>query len=285
VPVSASLDLFEISGSINVGITVDVQVLAPYVSVTQGTPPAHDYDDRSNGLGCYADHYTLAAKPPPADANAGPIRITGYSGGTLLTSSHAASNEINCAIVGQNYQCGYGALQNGQPSAAAAGVPYSSGTNPLGNGPIIFADSTDTVLGTFSVTGSPVGTVSVTQNLGSLHFSATQDVTLSYSCSSGSCLQLLVLVTLAATQNTGSNLAGSSSTFGAATCAARGGSSMTIPKAAIAAMLGNDSSLKSVLTSVVLAEPAAMPAQDSNGNPINVLVGRGVFGVSSLPPS
>jgi hypothetical protein len=278
---AASADLFELTGSVTVvGTTVTVQLLAPYISVAEGTPPAHDYDDRVGGFGCYADHYVTGSKPPPPDANAGPIEITGYSGGQFDGfGAGSAPNKIYCAVENGNYSCGYGPLSSsGQPGKTVEGEVYASGTDPMGPGPITFSDATNSVLGTFSLSASPVGTVSAS-GLGSETYTASQDVTLSYSCSTA-CTSDLILVTLAATQNTGTNLTAASSSFGAVSCAQLGGSSITVPKAAIAAMLDNDSSLKSVVTSIVLAQPEG--GQDSSGHRIAILVGRGAFGVSSL---
>jgi hypothetical protein len=181
--------------------------------------------------------------------------------------------------VSGNYQCGYGPLSNGTPGASPESEVFAVGTNPLGAGPITFSDATNNVLGTFSLAASPIGTVTAS-GLGSLSFSATADTSFSYSCST-SCDTDLILVTLAATQNSGTTLATPSSSYGAVTCAQLGGSSITIPKGAIAAMLDSDSSLKSVVITIVRAQPGT-GGQDSAGNAISILVGRGSFGVSSL---
>jgi hypothetical protein len=274
-----SLDLFEIKGTVATGqvfpATVNVQLLTPFVSVTPNAH-AHAFDNRQDGIGCYADHYD-GSHPPLHDAADGEITISGFKGGSFLPSGHSTTPML-CDLFGGSYACSYTPFSASKPAATQ---PYSDTTNPLGGNTITFSNTSTGSFGTFSVSGSATTTLT-SSGLGSLHFSASADTTVQYSCSAN-CTSSLVLVTLAASRNAANAVPSTNSaSFGAATCAAPGSTSITIPKEAIAAMLNNDSALKSVLTSVVVTTPPSAPSTDSVGNPINVLVGRGAFGISSL---
>lgn len=271
-----SLDLFELKGKVSNGFggTQGVQILAPYVAVTPNGLP-HAFDNRSNGLGCYADHYDTTHQPV-ADINDGTVTISGYHGGTPLGTISGVSSSMKCQVNNGNYACSYGSFNASKPAGSQA---FNDTTNPLGSAAITFSNATST-LGTFSVSASATTTVTAT-GLDSLHYSATQDQTVTYACSAD-CTSSLVLVTLAATRNTANSVPSASASYGAVTCASAGGTSMVIPKEAIAAMLGGDTALKSVLTSVIVATPPNTPPTDSSGNVVNVLVGRGAFGIASL---
>jgi hypothetical protein len=274
--VGASVDLFQESGTVPNGFggTIQVQLLVPFVTVWNGPLPVNDYDDRVNGLGCYANHYD-STHPRPQDANAGTFTISGYHAASFLTGGSAPSS-ITCAVSSGNYSCSY----RGQSSAAATQA-YSSTTNPLGSGPITFSAASNAILGSVDLQDSPDGTVTVSQNLNALTYSANSDMTLSYSCNGACSSSAVIIISIAATDNAVGSTSTSSATSGAITCVELGGSSVTIPKAAVAAMLDNDNQLMSVFTSVVNAHGAGM-AVGAQANAVTALVGSGVFGISSL---
>jgi hypothetical protein len=264
------MNLFEVSGSVS---GFGVKLLVPVTAFVAGTV-AHGFDNQQNGVGCTGDHYDNASTPPTPDAQGGAVTITGYSGGSLLLGG-SSSQKITCTRTSANYTCAY------DDGTDVASSPFNSGAHPLGSGPITFQGAGGADFGAFTLMASPDNTVSVSENLASIHYSATADTTLHYTCAGGTCNGSIVLISLLASQNSASNPGKASPTSGLISCVAQGGNSLTIPKGAIAAMFANDTKLQSVLTTVVRAT-ASVPTTHDNRSQLAIgNVGLGVFGVAS----
>jgi hypothetical protein len=263
--------LFEVKGSVQSQFgTVKVTLLAPIVSF-QKENVTHDFDGRADGLGCVADHFNVNNDPPPPEGDAGTITITGYAGGSLLPSGTAGSTMV-CTRNNGTYSCAY------QGGGTVATQPFGESASPLGTGKINFKGSGGTSFGSFDLQHSSTGTLTTSENLSSISYSAAQDKTITYTCTN--CSDSLISVTLIATQNNVQNPSGASDTSGIVSCVFAGGSSFTIPKAAIAAMVGNDSALKSVATTIARMNKTFTTDGDGQGQTIAVNTGRGVFGIA-----
>jgi hypothetical protein len=263
--------IYEAKGSVDSVIGAQAVTLMVPVVAFQKKSQAHVYDDRMGGeFGCTADHYTPAS-PAPADSSAGTVVISGYTGGSLLLGGSAAST-ITCS--GANYACDY------TGGKAAATQPYKSSADPLGNGPITFTGSGGAAFGSFTIQASPFGTLTVSQDLSKIKYSTTADTTLTYSCG-GSCSGSLVLVSLLASENSTSNPSGASNNTGSVSCVQSATGSITIPAGAIAGMFDNDSSLQSVVTTVLRVSATIPSTVDASGQSVSANVGKGVFGIAS----
>lgn len=237
-------------------------------------PVVHDYDDTQQGFGCVADHYDATSKPAPTDADAAFLRIAGFTGGTLL-SGQPAAQPILCTPQNGYYQCAY------PVGVVASLAPFAAGASPLGAGPIQFDTGSGADFGARSVSATPDGTLSVSDNLTGLQYSAAQDTVLHPSCAGG-CASSNFRVRITFIQGASASLGWPYPSVGLATCLFQPGASITVPQGAVAAMAAGDASLDTAITEVVRVSDQTFQAADVNGNPLVGETGEGVFGQAPL---
>jgi hypothetical protein len=232
----------------------------------------HDFDDRVGELGCFADHYDTTTRPAPADGAAGSLRMTGYTGGQPLTGT-SVGQPIVCVQDAAGY---YGCIF---PSGAATStVPFPAGSNPLGAGPITFGSNAGADFGAAQVSDQPDGTLTVTDALGSIHYTAAQDTTLHLGCTG--CASSRVAVRLEAFPSADASAGWPYTSVGIVDCVLAGGTTVVVPSGAIAAMFSSDTALDTVRTQVVRLPAQPASTSDPAGDTLRVEVGSGVFGVA-----
>ncbi len=233
---------------------------------------SHDYDDRQAGVGCTADHYDAAAKPAPADADAGWLRMSGFTGGQLLDAGLAAQ-PIVCTRVSGYYRCAY-------PSGTVvSGAFFAADQSPLGSTPIEFAMNGGAAFGPRAIHATPIGKATTAEDLTAVHYSESADATFHVSCSDA-CALGSIAVDLTARQASSANAGWPYPSVGVVHCLLEPAPTISIPQAAIAAMFAGDTAVDSVVTSVALVPMAPATANDDKGNQLAAQVGRGVFGVA-----
>lgn len=245
--------------------------------VAFGGAVAHDYDDRTGRLGCFADHYVASSKPAPADGDAGSVSISGFAGGTLLDGHPAASPIAGTRSAGGYYQ----SLFPGGDGAAMA--PFPAGASPLGAGPIVFTTGGGAQLGAVTASSTPTtGAIAVTENLNTVTYTAGSNLTLDLHGCVGACVTARVTLQVVATSSTDTVTTWPYSRVGRISCDLKvGGSSLvSIPTGAIAAMLASDAALDTFTTSIALLPGAPAIAHDANGNVVIADTGRGAFGIA-----
>jgi hypothetical protein len=277
------LVLSEVEGIVELtpGVPLEVRVLGAVVAFSSSaSASAPDFSGTGCPLCCTASHFDVATDPPLPSEDAGEVTITGYSGGTFADGSTAPST-ISCTLEGTEYACRYADGRGTGEIAFAA-----STSDPLRASDLVTFDVGGAGgFGALSRSLMPADAVDATTDLTTLAFDPTADLVISYACAGGVCGPSPIVVSMTATQGD----VESPTSFGSITCAVLGGTAATIPRGAIAAMLGCDAtgagcdtSLTEVRT-VVLRTGLPMSATDTNGNTITPIVsGQGVFGTSTL---
>jgi hypothetical protein len=269
--VLGEMHLFELAGTVatDSGLSTVVQLDAAasfHVAVPE------DYDNRVAGIGCTADHYDATGKPAPADADAGWLRMSGFTGGPLLAGGQA-TQPIVCMREAGYYGCAY-------PSGTiVSGAFFAGAATPLGPGPITFALPGAADFGARALSGAPIGIASTNEDLNAIHYSPTTDTALHITCSP-TCAPGRIAVNLTAMQASTASAAWPYPSVGIVRCVFQAGSSVVIPSAAIAAMFAQDSALDTVVTAVALMPAAPLATTDDMGNQLVAEVGRGSFGVA-----
>lgn len=296
---SGTVVLSEVTGVVPVPVDggvmpVPAKLLSPSVGFGKSPGGKPDYNDiPATGLpiGCSGNHYDIAGGDlPDPDINAGAVKLSGYKEPTSLTGVKLPA-EINCAFdAGKKiYACGYGPLNNGMPSMIDPGTaPYLSNFEALPKDAMVRLQGGGTdPFGTFDKSGIvAAGPIAATEDLNKLTFDPTKDLDINFSCpdgDAGSCGATGIVVSISA----GQSATGPSTKFGAIRCAALAAAKkVTVKKGAIAAMLGCDAqgancdtSIK-VIRTIVLRVPLPGGDMDSKKNPMTLLAGHGVFGVS-----
>ncbi len=269
--VVGAMRLFELTGNVatDSGLSAVTQLEAA-ASFHVAVPD--DYDDRQAGIGCTADHYDATTKPAPTDADAGWLRISGFSGGTLRNGA-PAGQPIICARSGGYYQCAY------PTETAVSGALFAAAAEPLGPGPITFASPGAADFGARAVSGSPIGTATTTEDLDAIHYSSSTDTLLHLACSN-SCTAGRIAVNLIAEHASPADVGWPYASVGIVRCVFAAAASVAIPHAAIGAMFAQDPALDVVLTSVALLPTEPLTTTDVMGNRLVAEVGRGTFGIA-----
>ncbi|HZU81899.1 MAG TPA: hypothetical protein VE987_03235 [Polyangiaceae bacterium] len=232
----------------------------------------HDYDDRNGSLGCTADHYDATTRPAPFDADAGWVRMSGFSGGALLSGEQAAQ-PIVCMRAAGRYGCAY------PTGTTVTGAFFAATSSPLGAGPVTFALNGGADFGTAVASDSPLGAATTQEDLSAIRYDTAADTVLHVSCSGG-CTPGRIAVELTARRASSVDAGFPYSSVGVVRCVLAPATSLSVPRQAVAAMFASDAALDSVVTSVALLPPAPATATDSRGNLLVADVGRGVFGVA-----
>ena len=263
--------LFELAGTVaSANGPSAVKVLEAKASFHVHTPD--DYDGRQVGTDCTADHYDAMTNPAPRDADAGWLRMSGFVGGGLLNGGLAAQ-PIVCMRSSGYYSCAY-------PSGAIASEAFFAATaSPLGPGPVTFALNGAADFGARALTGTPIGTAMTDEDLTAIHYSSSVDAVFHITCVD-SCSPGRIGVTLVARQASMADMGWPYRSVGTVDCVFAPASSVVVPHEAIAAMFAHDTTLDSVVTSVVLLPPVPLTTSDSMGNTLTADVGRGTFGVA-----
>ncbi|HXN30479.1 MAG TPA: hypothetical protein VN894_01400, partial [Polyangiaceae bacterium] len=183
--------LFELAGTVPAeGGPSAVKVLEAAAAFHVAMPD--DYDDRQSGIGCTADHYDAITKPAPTDADAGWLRMSGFTGGMLLAGGQAGQ-PIVCMRAAGYYRCAY-------PTGAITSEAFFSATaSPLGPGPITFALNGAADFGARAVSGSPIGSATTAEDLTAVHYSSSADTIFHVSCAD-SCTPGRIAINLTARQ-------------------------------------------------------------------------------------
>ncbi|MFO0722492.1 MAG: hypothetical protein U1E65_01835 [Myxococcota bacterium] len=267
--ISAEMSLYELAGTASVGgQATAVKRLRTTARFHQEI--AHDFDDRQAGLGCIADHYDARARPAPPDKDAGSLRIVGYLGGPLLGGG-IAQNPIVCVRLPTYYTCIF-------PSGAEVfGAPFAAATDALGAGPISFGTSEGADFGALSLMASPVGTVTVAEDLARLRYDPGADARLHPRCSPA-CVDARAAIRLTALPASAESMGWPYSSVGEVRCLLSMSATLTIPRQAIAAMLGNDAALDTIITELARLPASSVTGADTSGRTLVVDTGRGVFG-------
>lgn len=265
---AATMQLLELRGKLSSGAAT---VLDGRVSFHEHA--AHDYDDRA-ASGCVADHFVASSHPMPKDGDAGTLRITGYAGGTLTDGHPAAQPIVGFLAPTGLYQCIFPA------GDGVVMAPFAASASPLGAGPISYATAAGASFGAVLVDATPpAGTVAVQEDLGALKLTPGSAMTLHVSCSGG-CGAGPLAVRIAATSSTDTTAAWPYGRLGLVDCEVpAGATTVTVPGAAVAAMLASDGALDTITTSVATLG-ATVDGKDDQGNVLRAATGRGVFGVS-----
>jgi hypothetical protein len=269
--VLGAMRLFELSGTApSTAGPSAVKVLEAAAAFHAATPG--DYDDRQADIGCTADHYDATARPAPADADAGWLRMSGFTGGALLAGGQAGQ-PIVCTRTAGYYRCAY------PTGTIASDGFFSASASPLGPGPITFALNGAADFGARAVSGSPVGTATTAEDLTAVHYSASADAVFHVSCAD-SCTPGRIAVDLVARQVSTASVGWPYPSVGIVRCVFAPATSIAIPHGAIAAMFAEDTTLDSVVTSVALLPMEPLVTSDAMGNRLIAEVGRGTFGVA-----
>jgi hypothetical protein len=259
-----------VAGALAVYELADARAKTLAVDISFYAPAPHDYDDRSGGLGCTADHYG-AARPRPPDFDGGLLRISGFAGETLLSGGMAAE-PIVCTRSGDRYVCSY---PTGQTAANAA---FPASASPLGAGPVAFAGNGGADVGAFFLTAAPdEGTVAVAEDLASVRYDPAQDAVFHPTCSPA-CPSSRIGFALTATGSAPADAGTSNPGPGVVRCVSAPAASISIPHGAIAAALASDAQLDTIATFVVRLPSVTPTTRDHGGTLIAAEVGRGVAG-------
>ena len=276
----------EVSTTIAVGgMPVAVRGLVP-VLVNPDPAKAKPSDfDNSNalGLGCSANHYVVGGGDDPTpDVTMGTVTLSGYAPGTPVGGMAAVPAEINCALGATGYSCGYGPLNNGMAAAANLNTTFFPGNMDL-----IAAGKMITVkydggnlLGTFMSSDlTATDPLTVMEDLTKIKYDPAADSMIHFACVNKpqNCFDA-VLVQMVASSVVPGMPGYPGADYGTLNCAAVGGSSITIPKEAIAAMFGNTGKIVFVRTVVVRGALPPSGLKDSKTNPVRLALGRGVLG-------
>jgi hypothetical protein len=159
------------------------------------------------------------------------------------------------------------------------GSDFGASADPLGPGPVAFAWNGGVDFGPGTATASPAGTLATQEDLGAIAYSATVDTALHLTCT-GACDGGRVAVELTAISAATSGQGWPYPSVGVVRCVFPVAASVTLPHAAIAAMLASDASLDTVRSVVVALPPTPATTSDTTGQPLVADVGRGVFGVA-----
>ena len=277
VVVTGGMGLFEIAGMLTT--SPDAGPVAGVVLQARASfhaPLTHDFDDRTGGLGCFADHFDATTKPAPTDDDAGLLRVSGYVGGASLTSGSIAQ-PVSCTR-GANgfYACAF-------PSGASTtSVLFPPSASPLGAGAITFGTNGGANFGAVQTTATPLGSLAVTEDLTSIHYLPTADATIGVTCTS--CASARVAVRLEAYPAADASVGWPYSTVGIVDCVFENGGAVTapvtVPAAAVSAMFATDAAIDTVKTTVTTLPSMPGTSTDQSGNPLSVNVGRGVFGIA-----
>jgi hypothetical protein len=237
----------------------------------------HNYDDRTNGLGCFADHYDAITNPLPPDKDAAILRMSGYAGGTLL-SGESAGQPIVCMTQSGFYQCIY-------PSNAPANLSsaFAVTADPLGSGPVTFDTGSGADFGATFVQGSPGPTLALPEDLNSIQYRTGQSTTLHVTCHQG-CASSNVSIRLEALAHATEGSDFPYPSLGTVRCTLPASAPLTLPSGALSAMYAGDARLDTVVSEAFLEGSQQLTATDAEGNPLSVETGRGLFGVSSQAP-
>jgi hypothetical protein len=271
-PTAGAMHLYELRGidpALDGGASVTT--LDAFAAFHPDLP--HDYDDRRSGVGCVADHYDAVVHPAPLDGDAGfLLRIAGFAGGTMLGGT-TAGEPIVCGRTNGRYVCTYA---DGTP---VAGGDFAPAVDPLGPGPIAFAWNGGADFGPGSVNASPSDSLVTSEDLGSIRYATNTDTTLHLTCSNR-CDAGRIAVDLTARAAASAGGGWPYPSVGIVRCVFAGSAAVTVPRGAVAAMFASDSSLDSVVSSVVFLPASPTTTSDSAGRSLVAEVGRGVFGVA-----
>jgi hypothetical protein len=270
------MGLVELTGAAAVdGGSTTVTVLDSWASFELAH--THDYDDRQNGLGCFADHYDAVTKPLPPDKDAAILRISGYVGG-MLVSGQSAGQPVVCTMQNGFYACVY-------PNGAAADVssPFATQADPLGSGPVVFDTGSGADFGATFAQSTPVPTLSLQENLASMTYTNGQSAAFHVTCSAG-CASSNVSIRLTALAYATEASGFPYPSVGLVRCTVSADTIVTVPAGAISAMYSADARLDTVVSEVFLESSQLARATDAQGNPLYAETGRGVFGISPQAP-
>ena len=242
-----------------------------------------DYDDTvPPGLGCSANHYMVGGGDDPTpDIDLGTVTLSGYPPMPPLGQMMAVPAEINCVMVAGSYQCGYGPLNAGMPSMQNTNLTFFSPASPLipAPTPIVFKYTGGAKLGMFDSKDAAKASDSLTvmEDLTKIVYDPSKDTVIHYTCDNKpmNCFDA-VLVQIVASSVLPGMQGYPGADYGTINCAALGGGQVTIKKEAIAAMFGNSANIKMVLTRVVRGNLPPFGQMDSKGNPVRLVLGRGV---------
>lgn len=268
-PVSAVMSLVELVGTSSIGSEpTTVKRLVSTARFRGDT--IHSFDSRQGGLGCTADHYDAVTHPAPPDKDAGSLRMIGYLGGPLLGGG-VVGNPIVCVRLPTYYTCIF-------PSGAeVSSAPFASASDPLGPGPITFGTSAGGDFGALSLDASPVGSVTVAEDLARIRYDPRQDAFLHPRCDPA-CPGARAAVTLTALQASTERVGWPYPSVGEVRCVLALTATLTVPHEAIAAMFGGDLRLDTIITEVARLPAAPVSGSDVDGNTLVVDTGHGVFG-------
>jgi hypothetical protein len=270
--VIGSMGLFQVAGIAMSGDAGPVSAVLLEARVSFHAPLVHAFDNRTSGVGCVADHYDATTKPVPTDDDAGLLRMSGYVGGSSLTNGSIAQ-PVSCTRGATGfYGCSF-------PGGQATGsVLFPPSAAPLGASAITFGTNGGGDFGAAGATATSSGSVSVTEDLTSIHYVTTADATLDLTCTS--CAASRIAVRLEAYPSTSAAAGFPYSSVGIVECVVANTAQATVPAGAIAAMFASDAALDTVRTSVTTLPSMPGVSADPLGNPLYVDVGVGVFGIA-----
>lgn len=284
---SATIILAEYSTAMLVGGQSQlVKVVNPVVGFnTSANAKAPDYNSVTNPnvpVGCIGNHYDLAANDTPeAGIAGGDVVLTGFKPGIFLFGGVAPSS-ITCKwdAARSAYACVYTGT-----TFDTAEAPFALTTDTIPAGAILrYTGTANGPFGSFDVSmQTPAGPITTAENLSTITWDPTRDVSLTVQCPYAPSMQCfaMVLVTLSiGGKNT--------NTSGAVRCTQLGvAGTIKIEQKALAAAFGCqpdgtmcDANLRgtgSTVRTVVLHVPVTSNSADSNGNVLTLLGGHGVI--------
>ncbi|HEX2574632.1 MAG TPA: hypothetical protein VH877_34110 [Polyangia bacterium] len=284
-PSGGPLAFTEITGQS--GPVTGVRLISPVLSFRDASTPNRPSDfsnTNSLGIGCSADHFSVAGNDLPAPtANAGRVRITGFQAVTPAGST-TTYNAVDCQLntTSGSYDCTY-ANTAGGTAGPPTSTPLGATDDPIQTGAAItFAGQGGGSFGTFSINSSAADTVSTAT---AATYTANQDTTITVTCPGSGCTGVVAA-------NIDLSPANGTATAGHITCTylSPSGGTLLIPQAAVNAALGCsstgtncDTTLATARTVIVRFPFPTGSGQDSSGNQIsNVVAGQGVFSVGAI---